>query len=283
MELKGTFTALVTPFKKGTIDEEGLAQNIALQLESGVNGLVALGTTGECPTLTKEEQKKVISIAVKQAKGLIPVIVGTGYYSTHKTIEYTKMAKDLGADGALIVAPYYNRPTQEGIFLHYQKIASEVDFPIIAYNVPKRTGVNIEPRTIQRLATLKNIVGLKDDIEQLSEILQLVPMNILSHSDMWTVPMMAIGAKGVISVISNLVPKKVVAKVNAALRGDFEEARKWHDSLFPLMHGSFIESNPVPIKTMMHLAGLAAGELRLPLCPPSAANTKILEELVRKL
>jgi 4-hydroxy-tetrahydrodipicolinate synthase len=280
MKLKGTLTAIITPFKDGKIDKEGFIKNIHAQLEAGVNGIIGLGTTGEASTQTKEEQAIVISILVKELKGKIPIIVGTSHNSTAEAIERTKCAKDLGADMALVVAPYYNRPTQEGVFRHYEAICQSVDFPIVAYNMPLRTGVNIDIPTMKRIATLKNVVAVKDDINQASEILHTTNLNLLSGDDVWTLPMMVLGASGVVSVISNLVPKKVVAMVRAAQAGDFDLARQIHYELLPLVKAAFIETNPSPIKTMMELAGLPAGPVRLPLCHVTDENRRKLQQMV---
>lgn len=288
MKLKGTITALVTPFDSFRLNEEGLARNIRFQIAQGIDGIVPLGSTGEAATLSDAEQNRVIAVAVKEAKGKVPVIVGTGTNSTQQTIEKTNKAKDLGADMALIVAPYYNKPTQEGLYRHFEVIANNVDIPIIVYNNPARSVVNIEPKTLLRIAELPGIIGVKEasgNLVQVGEILleikkRKLNFSVLSGEDICTYPMMALGADGVISVVSNLVPTLMMALVHAALVGNYEAAREVHYQLQPLFKAAFIETNPVPIKTAMALCGMAAGDCRLPLC---ALSEQSLTELTRVL
>lgn len=272
-QLKGVITALITPFANQKIDEEGLAQNIQFQIKNGVSGILPLGTTGEAPTLTADEHERIIKISIREAKGKVPVWVGTGSYSTQQTIEKTNKAKELGADVALIVSPYYNKPTQEGIFRHFEAISQQVDIPIVVYNVAGRTASNVETATLKRIAQLPHIIGVKEasgSICQVGDVMyQIAQANsqfsILSGDDEFTFPMMALGATGVISVVSNLLPGPVVSMVNALLKGDYTLARQIHFELLPLFKGAFLETNPIPIKTAMNMCGLPAGSCRLPL------------------
>lgn len=292
MKLKGTITALVTPFTNtNTIDEEGLARNINYQITNGINAILPLGTTGESPTITAEEQERIISIAVNEAKGKVPVMVGTGSYSTQQTIEKTGRAKKLGADAALIVTPYYNRPTQEGIYRHFEAVATSVNIPIMVYNIPGRCGANIETATLLRIAELPNIIGLKDatgNVLQAGDVIDALKAKrpdfvVFSGDDALTLPMMALGAAGVISVVSNIIPAQISAQVNAALEGNFRLAREIHYQLLPLYKAAFIETNPVPIKTAMKLVGMPAGECRLPLCSMSEENVSRLIEVLERM
>lgn len=288
MVLKGAFTAIVTPFVDDRVDEEGLVHNIERQIEAGVAGIVFLGSTGEEATLSAEEQRRIIAIAVQKMQGRGLVIVGTGSASTRETIEKTKMAKDLGADMALIVTPYYNRPTQEGIYLHFSHIVKEVDMPILAYNNPGRCGVHIETATLMRLAGIPHIVGVKEasgSIMHIADAIHTVcaqypEFSVLSGDDGMTLPAMALGAHGVISVISNIVPKSMVDLVHAALSGNIDQARSIHEELFALMKMAFIEVNPMPIKAAMQLCGLPSGLCRLPLCSLKPENRDKLAELL---
>lgn len=291
MCLKGTFTALITPFVDDHIDEKGLVRNIHHQLSGGITGIVFLGTTGETATLTDEEQKKIIEIGVHETKGKTTVIVGTGSNSTRTTIERTKRAKEMGAEMALIVTPYYNKPTQEGIYRHFEAISSQVDIPVLVYNIQGRTGVNIETPTLLRIAGLPNVIGVKEasgNINQVADVLLTVrkkypSFTVLSGDDGLTLPMMSLGANGVISVVSNLVPDRVSSLVNAALKGDFQTARMVHEELSPLFKAAFIEVNPTPIKHAMNLCGLAAGHCRLPLCEMKRENQEILATKLREM
>ena len=288
MKLKGTITALVTPFIHEKLDEEGLAHNIRYQIQQGISGILPLGTTGEAPTLSSEEQQRVISIAVREANRQVPVWVGTGSNCTQQTIEKTQLAKDLGADVALIVTPYYNKPTQEGIYRHFEAIATRVEMPIVVYNIPGRCGTNIETSTLMRIAELPHIVGVKEasgNINQAGDILHTIVkkhphFSLFSGDDVLTLPMMALGAVGVISVVSNLVPDLVIALTSAVIQGQLDRAQEMHYQLLPLYKAAFIESNPVPIKTAMHLCGMPAGVCRLPLWQMSPENTNILYQLL---
>jgi 4-hydroxy-tetrahydrodipicolinate synthase len=291
MALKGTFTAMITPFVNDQVDEKGFVRNIQHQISAGITGLVFLGTTGEAATLTEEEQKRVIEIGVREAKGKTIIIVGTGSNSTKVAIEKTKRAKELGAEVALIVTPYYNKPTQEGIYRHFEAITSHVDIPIVVYNIQGRTGVNIETSTLLRIAGLPNVIGVKEasgNIGQAGDVLLNVRKKypsfcVLSGDDGMTLPMMSLGATGVISVVSNLVPERVVALVDAALHGQFEKARQVHEELTPLFKLAFIEVNPTPIKYAMNFCGMAAGHCRLPLCEMKRENQEILASKLREM
>ena len=287
MKLQGTFTALITPFKQGKLDEEGLELLISRQIEAGVQGIVLLGSTGEDSTLEEEEKKRVVEIGVRLAKGKLLLIVGTGHYSTQVTIEKTVKAKNWGADVALVVTPYYNRPTQEGIFRHYEAISKACDLPILLYNVPGRTGANIEATTMERIAALPHVLGVKEcsgNFALSTEYLNIHPdFTVLAGDDGFTLPLMALGAKGVVSVASNLVPKEMIRLVNAASVGNYEEARKIHFELLPFFQAEFIESNPIPIKEALELCGLPSGGVRLPVWKLRPENRKILAEAIEAL
>lgn len=290
MKLQGTITALITPFIHQKLDLQGLIKNIGHQISSGVNGILLLGTTGEGSTLTPQEKAQVIAAAVHEAKGKVPILVGTGSNSTHQTIENTLQAKSLGADGALVVTPYYNRPTQEGIYRHFEALTEAVDFPIILYNIPSRCGTNIDTHTVLRIAALPNIIGIKEasgSVSQAADILaassQFPNFKLFSGDDALTIPMMALGAAGIISVVSNLVPKEMVAMTKAALQGDFEEARKMHFEWLPLFKAAFIETNPIPIKALMEICGMPAGSCRLPLYQMAEENLNKLRHQLKKM
>ncbi|MBN2250548.1 MAG: 4-hydroxy-tetrahydrodipicolinate synthase [Candidatus Altiarchaeota archaeon] len=284
MKIEGLYTAIVTPFtKKGELNEEGLRRNIAFQMENRVDGLVPVGTTGESATLTEEEHKKVIDIAIDEARGKVRVFAGTGSNNTKEAVEYTKYARDAGADAALMITPYYNKPTQEGVYQHYRKIAQEVDIPIILYTVPGRTMVNIEPETTKRLSGIPNIVGIKDASGSLDQITKEImacgkDFTILSGEDSLNLPIMCLGGRGAISVVSNVAPRQMGSLIRSALEGNYAKARKIHYELYPLCKTLFIETNPSPVKAAMNLMGLAAGEPRLPLVPVKKEN----EEKIRK-
>lgn len=288
MDLKGVFTALVTPFKNGKVDEDALKGLIEFQLKEGVDGLVPCGTTGEAPTLSYEEHERVIELTVKYANGSVPVIAGTGSNSTKEAIELTESAKRLGADMCLLTTPYYNKPTQEGLYLHYKEIAETVDVPLVLYNIPGRTGINMAPETIRRVAEIPNIVGIKEasgSLVQVSEIYRLTGGNftILSGDDNIFLPMMSVGAVGVISVVSNIMPKELKGLYRAFLeKKDIEKARDLHTRLMPLFQGMFIETNPIPVKEALHYMGMIEKEFRLPLCPLSDANSKYLKGLLKE-
>ncbi len=283
---KGSFVAIVTPFKNGKFDEAAYASLIEWHIAQGTHGIVPCGTTGEASTLDFEEHYRVIEVAVKTVNKRIPVLAGTGANSTEEAIEITRKAKQLGADGALLVTPYYNKPTQEGLYRHYKAIVDAVDIPMVLYNVPGRTAVNLLPPTIARLAELRNIVGVKEatgDMKQVSELIRLCGdrLSILSGDDFTTLPLMALGGHGVISVVANVAPKDTAAMCNAWAKGDIAEARKLHYRLEPLNYAMFIETNPIPVKTSLALMGKIGEEFRLPLCEMSDANKAKLKGVLQ--
>lgn len=284
MKLQGSMTALVTPFKNGKVDEQKLVDLVRHQIISGIDGLVPVGTTGESPTLSTQEHERVIKIVVDAADHEVPVIAGTGSNSTEEAIALTKFAKKAGADAALLVTPYYNKPTQEGMFRHYEAIAKKVDIPMVVYNIPGRTGAGLTPETVARLCKIPSIIAIKEStgsMDQTSQILSLCDITVMSGDDSLTLPLMALGAKGVISVAANVAPQAVAEMVDAFLAGDTPKARTLHYKLFGLCRALFIETNPIPVKTAMELLGLCRGELRLPLCPMDAANKKVLVQALK--
>ena len=279
----GVGTALVTPFVKGgALDEAGVRRLARRQIDQGVQFLVPCGTTGESPTLTEEERTAVVRICVEEARGEVPVLAGAGGYDTREVIHAARLMERAGANGLLSVTPYYNKPTSEGLFQHYKAIAESTKLPIIVYNVPGRTGCNVDPATLARLATIQNIVGVKEasgNMTQMAEICKAVPAEfiVLSGDDALTLPLMAIGGRGIISVASNEVPAEMVQMVEAAERGDFTAARRWHEKLLPLMQVNFCESSPGPVKFAMAAMGLCEEVFRLPMVSPRpASKEKIL-------
>jgi 4-hydroxy-tetrahydrodipicolinate synthase len=284
---KGSIVAIVTPFRNGAVDEEKLRELVEFQIANGTDGIVPCGTTGEASTLDYEEHMEVIRVVVEQVGKRVPVIAGTGSNSTAEAIELTEKAKAVGADGVLLVTPYYNKPSQEGLYRHYTAIADAVAIPQILYNVPGRTGVNMLPETVARLAAHKNIVAIKEatgSLQQASEVLALCgdQIDVLSGDDFVTFPMMACGAKGVISVVANIMPKEVAALVDAFFAGKLEEARQLHLKLLKISNAMFIESNPVPVKTAVALMGKASDEVRLPLAPLAEANKAKLAAIMKE-
>ena len=282
----GIFTALVTPFRNNAIDAAAFEKLIEGQIAAGINGVVAVGTSGESPTLSHDEREQVIRLAVTIAKKRCVVLAGTGSNATHHAVADTKMAEKLGADGALLVAPYYNKPSQEGLFRHFKAIAEATALPIVLYNIPGRCGVDILPDTVLRLADqCRSIVSIKEasgSVERVSELRARLPeaFTILSGDDSLTLPFMAVGAAGVVSVASNLFPVEVCALVRAYQSGDVKSAAKLHRRLFPLFKDLFIESNPVPIKTALGWRGAISGEVRLPLCEMSETNQARLRKTI---
>lgn len=279
---KGSFVALVTPFKGESIDEQGLRKNIRFQIEKGTSGLVPCGTTGESPTLSQKEWETVVSITVEEAKGEVPVIAGTGTNSTVRTVEMTKRAKELGATAALVVTPYYNRPTQEGLYSHYRAVAVESGFPLVLYNVPSRTGVNLLPGTVLRLSQLKEVVAVKEASGNLAQAGEIVHdcegrLVLLSGDDALTLPLLALGATGVISVVANVLPDAVSRMISDFLSGREKEARQGHERLLPLCRAMFLETNPIPIKAAMDILKMPAGKPRLPLTEISEKNRHLLK------
>ncbi|MGB9456278.1 MAG: 4-hydroxy-tetrahydrodipicolinate synthase [Bryobacteraceae bacterium] len=285
----GCGTALVTPFKKDlSLDESTLRKLVRRQIEAGIDFLVPCGTTGESPTLTRAEHLRVIEIVVEEAKGKTPVLGGAGGYNTHEVIELARELERRGVDGILSVTPYYNKPTQEGLFQHYRAIAGSIRLPIIVYSVQGRTGVNVEPATLARLAQIENIAGVKEasgSISQIVNVLHEVPpeFTVLSGDDAITIPLMALGGRGIISVASNQIPGPMARLAQACLSGDFEAARQIQARYLPLMNINFVEANPIPVKAGMALMGLLEPVWRLPMCAPSAANLARIEKVIESL
>ncbi len=273
----GSLVAIVTPFKNGKLDERALGDLIEWQITSGTHGIVPCGTTGESATLTHAEHDRVVAFTVEVVRRRVPVVAGTGSNSTEEAIALTKHAKAAGVDGALLITPYYNKPTQEGLFLHYKAVAEAVDLPLVVYNIPGRTGVNMMPATIARLTICPTVVAIKEgsgSVQQASEIIQLCGdrLTVLAGDDALTLPMMAVGGKGVITVTANLLPAKMAQLVNAFRDGRLEAARAMHYELYPLFTALFYETNPIPVKEALHLMGKIAPEIRLPLCPMGNEN-----------
>ncbi len=277
MVFSGSMVALVTPFKDGKVDWESLEGLVEFQIENGSSGLVPCGTTGESATLSHKEHDDVIKAVVKAAKKRVPVVAGTGSNSTEEAIDITRGAEKAGADGALMISPYYNRPMQEGIYQHYKKVASEVGIPLIVYNIPSRTGSKIEPETLARLSEIKNIAGVKEatgSVDQAIDVFRLCGENfaVLSGEDSLTFSLMALGGNGVISTVANIAPRAMSEVAQACLKGNWEEGRKLQLQLIPLIRAVFIETNPIPVKTALSLMGKCRGDLRLPMTPMGESN-----------
>jgi 4-hydroxy-tetrahydrodipicolinate synthase len=287
MDLKGIYTALVTPFADYNVDEDALEKLVALQLESGVNGIVSCGSTGEAATLSYEEHARVIELTIKHVNGRVPVIAGTGSNSTTETIELTESAKRLGADGCLLTTPYNNKPTPEGLYRHFKKVAETVDIPLVLYNIPGRTGINMLPETVARVAEIPNVVGIKEasgSVLQVAEVFRLTKgrFTIVSGDDNLFLPMMAVGAVGVISVISNAMPRELIELYKAFMEEkNIEKARDINIRLLPIMQAMFVETNPIPIKETLYHMGLIEKEFRLPLCPLSEGNNRLLKRILQ--
>ena len=285
----GCGTALVTPFQRDqSLDEETLRKLVRRQIDAGISFLVPCGTTGESPTLTRAEHLRVVEITVEEAGGRDPVLAGAGGYNTHEVIELAKQIETLGADGILSVTPYYNKPTQEGLFQHYRAIAAAIHLPIVVYSVQGRTGVNVEPATLARLAAIDNIVAVKEasgNIGQMANVIQEVPghFHVLSGDDAVTIPLIALGGRGVISVASNEIPGPMTELAQSCLRGDFAAARTIQARYLPLMNVNFIESNPIPVKAAMGLMGLLDPVYRLPMCPPAVGNLAKIEKVLESV
>jgi len=281
----GSLVAIVTPFRKGKVDERALAELIEWQIANGTNGIVPCGTTGESATLSYDEHNRVIELTVEVVNRRVPVIAGTGSNSTEEAMALTTHAKQVGADGALLITPYYNKPTQEGLYRHYKAVAEAVDLPLVLYNIPGRTGVNMLPATIARLAAINTIVGVKEgsgSVQQASDVVQLCGdrLTVLAGDDSLTLPMMAVGAQGVITVTANIMPTEMAELVKAFADGRVAEARQIHFNLSPLFAALFFETNPIPVKEALGMMGKIDPELRLPLCP-MAQDTR--EKLTRAL
>jgi 4-hydroxy-tetrahydrodipicolinate synthase len=275
-QFAGLTVALITPFRNGEIDFDALRRLVDWHIDQGTDCLAPVGTTGESPTLDHEEHERAIAAVVERARGRIKVLPGTGSNSTREAIRLTRFAKKAGADGALMVGPYYNKPTQEGYYRHFAAVAEAVDLPIVLYNIPGRTGSNILPETIARLSEIRNIVGIKEatgSLDQASQIAALTDLTILSGDDSLTLPLMSIGGRGVVSVVGNIVPRDMKALTTAFDKGQIDEAQRWHRKLFPLCRDMLgVATNPIPIKAAMKLLGRDAGELRLPMCALDTAG-----------
>lgn len=285
---KGSIVAIVTPFKNGKVDEEKLRELIEFQIKNGSSGIVPCGTTGESATLSFEEHDHVIEVTIDQVKKRVQVIAGTGSNSTEEAVMLTRHAAKAGADASLQVSPYYNRPTQNGLYEHFKTIANSVDIPIMLYNIASRTGVNIEPETIARMAKdCKNIIAVKEasgNLDQMSRIKQLCPpdFELLAGDDSLTLPILSIGGVGIVSVVANIVPQDVADLVSAFQKGDLKKARQLHFKLLPLIKAAFIETNPIPVKTAMGLLGMCEPDLRLPMCPIQPENLEKLKKALKE-
>jgi 4-hydroxy-tetrahydrodipicolinate synthase len=279
----GAFTALVTPFRNGEVDVEALEGMVEFQIQNGIHGLVPCGTTGETPAMSEAEDRLVVETVVRVTNGRVPVVAGTGSNSTDMAIKYTRMAEEVGADGSLQVAPYYNKPTQEGLYRHFAAIAESTILPLVLYNIPGRTSVTIEAHTMARLAEIPNIVGVKEStlsMNMVSDVRRLCgeEFDVLSGDDPMTLPMMSLGGVGVISVSSNVAPRAISDMVDALLEGDFGRGRELHYDLLPLFRALFVETNPIPVKTAASLLGLCSDEMRLPLVPMEGENLRHLQQ-----
>lgn len=284
-QFAGLTVALVTPFRDGALDEEALRRLVDWQVAEGTNCVSPVGTTGESPTLSHDEHERVIAIVCEQAAGRIKVMAGTGSNSTREAIRLTKFAKKSGANGALMVAPYYNKPTAEGFYQHFKAVADEVDLPIVLYNIPGRTAKNIEPETIARIAELPTVVAIKEStgsMDQASQIIALTNLTVLSGDDSLTLPLFSLGGRGVVSVVGNIVPRDVLALLSACDAGNLVEARLWHQKLFPLCRDMLgLATNPIPLKAAMKMLGRDTGELRLPMTALSSADEQKLAGTLR--
>jgi len=281
----GAMTALITPFQDGQVDFSTLEELVEFQIKNGIDAIVPVGTTGECPTLSHDEHKQVIERVVKTVAGRIPVIAGAGSNSTAEAIELAEFSKKVGADATLQVDPYYNKPTQEGFYQHFKTIAEEVDLPIVLYDIPGRCGAGMTVDTIVRLSEIENIVAIKDAtgrLDQASEIACRCDLTIISGDDSLTLPIASVGGKGVISVVANIVPADVKAMTDLILAGDFESAKKWHKKLFPLSRNLLgLATNPIPIKAAMSMLNIASEEMRLPMTPLEESKKTILRQILK--
>ncbi|MGA3207118.1 MAG: 4-hydroxy-tetrahydrodipicolinate synthase [Syntrophales bacterium] len=282
----GAIVAIITPFRKGKVDEKSLRQLIEFQIKNGTDGIVPCGTTGESSTLSHEEHDRVIEITIDAVNKRVPVIAGTGSNSTDEALRLTKHAHEAGADGALLVCPYYNRPTQEGLYQHFKIIAESVPIPIVPYNIPSRTGVNLMPETVARLAKISNIVGIKEasgSLKQMQDVISLCgeKFDVISGDDFFTFPLLSIGGRGVISVVSNIVPADMAAMVDAFEAGDIKRAQQLHHKLVPLIDALFIETNPVPVKAALSMMGKISYDVRLPMYKMSDGNYEKLKSVMK--
>jgi 4-hydroxy-tetrahydrodipicolinate synthase len=284
---QGSFVALVTPFRNGKVDEAKLRELVELHVANGTDGLIPCGTTGESPSLNHDEHRRVVEIVIEAARSRIRVVAGTGSNSTSEAIDLTQHAERAGAAGALVVNPYYNKPTQEGLYRHFRAVAESVGIPVLVYNIQSRTAVNVETDTMARLARdVRNIVGVKEASGSLDQMSQVIAacgpdFSVLSGDDNITLPLLAIGGSGVVSVIANIVPRETADLVHAALDGDWKRARDLHYRLFPLARAAFLETNPIPIKEAMAMAGMIEPEFRLPMCRMSDANREKLRAILK--
>src|SRR3954452_16277672 len=282
----GAMTAMVTPFRDGRVDENRLREQVEYQIAGGIDALVPVGTTGESPTVDMKEHARVIELTVQYAAGRVPVIAGVGANATSEAVELHAIAKKVGATAGLSVNPYYNKPTQEGLYRHFMHLADKVDLPIVLYNIPGRTGITMTAQTVARLNTHRNIVAIKEatgSLDMASEIMSLCDITVISGDDSLTVPLMSIGATGVVSVLSNLIPADVKAITKAASLGNYREAARLHLRLFPLMRAMFLDGNPAGVKHAMKVVGRDGGEMRLPLWEAGEPTKKLLEQLMAKL
>lgn len=284
----GVSTALITPFRDGEVDEPMLHELVEFQIAAGIDGLVPCGSTGESATMSHAEHRRVIELVVAAARGRVPVIAGTGSNNTREAIELTRHAKEANADGALLISPYYNKPTQEGIVAHYSEIAHATDFPLVVYNIPGRTASNLLPATIARLAEIEQVVGVKEacgDLTQISDMIARCPADftVLSGDDALTLPIIAVGGRGTISTSSNVAPAEMVDLVRSALAGDFTRARAIHQRLIPLFDVLFCETNPIPLKAALALSGQIGDEIRLPLTPLTEPNRERLQVVLKDM
>jgi 4-hydroxy-tetrahydrodipicolinate synthase len=285
----GCGTALVTPFRRDlSLDEPALRRLVRRQIEDGIDFLVPCGTTGESPTLTREEHLRVVEITIEECEGKTPVLAGAGGYNTREVIELAREIEAMGADGILSVTPYYNRPTQEGLYQHYKMIAAGIGIPVVVYSVQSRTGVNVEPATLARLAQIDNIAGVKEasgNISQMAAVIHQVPerFTVLSGDDAITIPLMALGGRGIISVVSNQIPGPMTQLAHHCLEGDFAKARELQRKYLPLMEVNFVESNPIPVKAAMGLMGLLDPVYRLPMVPPKAESLARIEKILKSV
>jgi len=281
-QFAGLSVAIITPFRDGQLDVEALRRQVEFQIEAGTTCLCPVGTTGESPTLSHDEHERVVAEVVQAAAGRIKVMAGSGSNSTQEALRLTRFAAKHGADAALVVAPYYNKPTQEGFYQHYKALAEAVDIPICVYNIPGRTGKNIEPETIARMAELPNVAMVKEatgSMDQASQIIATTDLTLLSGDDSLTLPLLAIGGRGVISVVGNVVPQDMIALVRAFESGDMVEAQRWHRKLFPLCRDMLsLATNPIPVKTAMRLLGRDTGDLRMPMTPLSTEQEAALRK-----
>ncbi|HEX4054953.1 MAG TPA: 4-hydroxy-tetrahydrodipicolinate synthase [Tepidisphaeraceae bacterium] len=286
MTIQGAMTAMITPFREGKVDEQRLREQVEFQIKNGIDALVPVGTTGESPTLDFKEHARVIELTVQYAAGRVPVIAGTGANATTEALELHQIAKRAGAPACLSVNPYYNKPTQEGLYRHFMTLADRVDLPIVLYNIPGRTGVTMSAQTVARLAKHRNIIAVKEatgDLNMTSEIHALCDIIIVSGDDSLTVPIMSVGGRGVISVLSNVIPSQIKTLTKLCASNQYDQASALHCKLFPLMRAMFLDGNPVGIKHAMKVAGLDSGELRLPLWEAGDATKKQIEHCMKDI